>query len=285
MLGVKAWQKTDSPWLSPIPLIQTSLSTDVVPAPAPIAQPLFLGQESTIDGIDRDLSRTMAEFAYVQVLRSLLGGVFVLCECGWVESVSFAGRVVHCSTHAHSHTHTHTLTLPLTQVMKPMFGAAGAVQVFRTGGRLTKPGTGDGDSPPPSSLLPPPSTLLVPFCCRNCDLFVVPELLSAQLFMLSPTSLHGVVCDVHVHPVMQLRDVLAAYVCYRPDIGYVQGMSQVVACLLLVMDAPEAAVFTAFANLESRQPHRAFLTGDYDTVRWLSFLLLCSLQSSLCLSH
>ena len=66
----------------------------------------------------------------------------------------------------------------------------------------------------------------------------------------------------------QLCNVLSAYVFYRPDIGYVQGTSQIVASLLLVMtDKSEAAVFTTFANFVARQPQRAFLTNDFDTVR------------------
>ncbi len=80
---------------------------------------------------------------------------------------------------------------------------------------------------------------------------------------------------VHVEPRVQLHDVLAAYVCYRPDIGYVQGTSQVAACLLLVMDAPPADVFTAFANLVARQPQRAFLTNDFATVRACTCMCAC----------
>ena len=37
----------------------------------------------------------------------------------------------------------------------------------------------------------------------------------------------------------QLRDVLEAYTAYRPDIGYVQGMSYLAAILLLNMDTYE----------------------------------------------
>lgn len=47
-----------------------------------------------------------------------------------------------------------------------------------------------------------------------------------------------------------LRDVLEAYVCYRPDIGYVQGMSFLAAVLLLQMDAYEC--FQCLSNLLNR---------------------------------
>eukprot|EP00052_Salpingoeca_macrocollata_P013332 m.104070 g.104070 ORF g.104070 m.104070 type:complete len:103 (+) comp18869_c0_seq6:145-453(+) len=33
-----------------------------------------------------------------------------------------------------------------------------------------------------------------------------------------------------------IRDILGAYVCYRPDIGYIQGMSFLAAMLLLNME-------------------------------------------------
>jgi len=44
-----------------------------------------------------------------------------------------------------------------------------------------------------------------------------------------------------------LHNVLGAYVCYRPDIGYVQGMSFIAAILILNLD--EAEAFIIFANL------------------------------------
>ncbi len=47
-----------------------------------------------------------------------------------------------------------------------------------------------------------------------------------------------------------LRDVLEAYVCYRPDIGYVQGMSYLAALLLLQMDTYEC--FQCLSNLLNR---------------------------------
>ena len=46
-----------------------------------------------------------------------------------------------------------------------------------------------------------------------------------------------------------LQDVLEAYVCYRPDVGYVQGMSYLAAILLLYMD--DFTAFQCFANLLS----------------------------------
>ncbi|MCP9258989.1 TBC1 domain family member 12 [Dirofilaria immitis] len=48
-----------------------------------------------------------------------------------------------------------------------------------------------------------------------------------------------------------LLDLLGAYVCYRPDIGYVQSMCFLGAMLLLQMDQPYQS-FQAFANLINR---------------------------------
>lgn len=47
-----------------------------------------------------------------------------------------------------------------------------------------------------------------------------------------------------------LHQLLAAYVCYRPDVGYVQGMSFLAAILILNMEPVEA--FICFANLINR---------------------------------
>ncbi|KAF5405259.1 TBC1 domain family member 14 [Paragonimus heterotremus] len=58
-----------------------------------------------------------------------------------------------------------------------------------------------------------------------------------------------------------LHDLLAAYVAYRPEIGYVQGMSFLAAILLLVMDDTFDA-FVMFANILSRPCHRAFYSLD-----------------------
>lgn len=61
-----------------------------------------------------------------------------------------------------------------------------------------------------------------------------------------------------------LHSLLAAYVCYRPDVGYVQGMSFIAAVLILNMDAPDA--FVCFANLLNRPCHRAFYSLDQPLV-------------------
>uniref|UniRef100_A0A1B6MS73 Rab-GAP TBC domain-containing protein n=1 Tax=Graphocephala atropunctata TaxID=36148 RepID=A0A1B6MS73_9HEMI len=53
-----------------------------------------------------------------------------------------------------------------------------------------------------------------------------------------------------------LHCLLAAYVCYRPDVGYVQGMSFIAAVLILNMEAADA--FVCFANLLNRPCHTAF---------------------------
>ncbi|VDK89028.1 unnamed protein product [Onchocerca ochengi] len=54
-----------------------------------------------------------------------------------------------------------------------------------------------------------------------------------------------------------LLDLLGAYVCYRPDIGYVQSMCFLGAMLLLQMDQPYQS-FQAFANLLNRPLMLAF---------------------------
>lgn len=54
--------------------------------------------------------------------------------------------------------------------------------------------------------------------------------------------------------------MLQAYVCYRPDIGYVQGMSFIAAMLLLNSDAYEA--FQVLTNMLNRGCHMAFYTMD-----------------------
>ncbi|XP_039299705.1 TBC1 domain family member 14 isoform X2 [Nilaparvata lugens] len=55
-----------------------------------------------------------------------------------------------------------------------------------------------------------------------------------------------------------LHCLLGAYVCYRPDVGYVQGMSFLAAVLILNMDVADA--FVCFANLLNRPCHMAFFS-------------------------
>lgn len=57
-----------------------------------------------------------------------------------------------------------------------------------------------------------------------------------------------------------LHCVLGAYVVYRPDIGYVQGMSFLAAMLLLNLDVADA--FICFANLLNRPCQLAFFRVD-----------------------
>jgi len=59
-----------------------------------------------------------------------------------------------------------------------------------------------------------------------------------------------------------LHNVLGAYVCYRPDIGYVQGMSFIAAILILNLD--EADAFILFANLINKPCLQAFFNVDQD---------------------
>lgn len=71
-----------------------------------------------------------------------------------------------------------------------------------------------------------------------------------------------------------LHELLAAYVCYRPDVGYVQGMSFIAAVLILNMEAPCA--FVCFANLLEQPVLRAAFTRDGNTMQrfWRAYTRL-----------
>ncbi|XP_040885572.1 TBC1 domain family member 12-like isoform X2 [Toxotes jaculatrix] len=58
-----------------------------------------------------------------------------------------------------------------------------------------------------------------------------------------------------------LQSILGAYTCYRPDVGYVQGMSSVAAVFILNMD--EIAAFVSFSNLINRPCQLAFYRVDH----------------------
>ncbi|CAG9818842.1 unnamed protein product [Phaedon cochleariae] len=55
-----------------------------------------------------------------------------------------------------------------------------------------------------------------------------------------------------------LHSLLAAYVCYRPDVGYVQGMSYIAAILILNMEPYEA--FICFSNMLNQPLHLSAFT-------------------------
>ena len=57
-----------------------------------------------------------------------------------------------------------------------------------------------------------------------------------------------------------LRDVLFAYCCFRPSVGYVQGMGYLASTLLLYMDPP--AAFVCMGNLLHKHHFPAFLRVD-----------------------
>ncbi|XP_075996592.1 TBC1 domain family member 12-like [Genypterus blacodes] len=59
-----------------------------------------------------------------------------------------------------------------------------------------------------------------------------------------------------------LHSVLGAYTCYRPDIGYVQGMSFIAAVLILNLE--EADAFITFANLLNKPCQMSFFRVDHD---------------------
>lgn len=69
-----------------------------------------------------------------------------------------------------------------------------------------------------------------------------------------------------------LHNILGAYACYRPDVGYVQGMSFLAATLLLNMDETDA--FIAFSNLLNRPAHMAFFRVDQPVVRQYSLYVV-----------
>ncbi|XP_041818627.1 TBC1 domain family member 12-like isoform X2 [Chelmon rostratus] len=72
-----------------------------------------------------------------------------------------------------------------------------------------------------------------------------------------------------------LQNILGAYTCYRPDVGYVQGMSSTAAMLILNMDEVEA--FISFSNLINRPCQLAFYRVDHQLVHrhvCLSILML-----------
>ncbi|XP_077445910.1 TBC1 domain family member 14 [Stigmatopora argus] len=58
-----------------------------------------------------------------------------------------------------------------------------------------------------------------------------------------------------------LHGILGAYTCYRPDVGYVQGMSFIAAVLILNLDTADA--FVALANLLNRPCQMAFFRVDH----------------------
>lgn len=58
-----------------------------------------------------------------------------------------------------------------------------------------------------------------------------------------------------------LHSILGAYTCYRPDVGYVQGMSFLAAVLLLNMEPSDA--FICFANLLNKPCQLAFFRVDH----------------------
>ncbi|MXQ95989.1 hypothetical protein E5288_WYG022246 [Bos mutus] len=58
-----------------------------------------------------------------------------------------------------------------------------------------------------------------------------------------------------------LHSVLGAYTCYRPDVGYVQGMSFIAAVLILNLDTADA--FIAFSNLLNKPCQMAFFRVDH----------------------
>ena len=102
-------------------------------------------------------------------------------------------------------------------------------------------------------------------CAYTCTVHIHPTYFSeTTLFSLYE---HLTLFDKYIF-VMQggpynqmLHDVLGAYACYRPDVGYVQGMSFLAGVLLLNMEASDA--FICLANLLNRSSYMAFFRVDH----------------------
>ncbi|XP_042254433.1 TBC1 domain family member 12-like isoform X1 [Thunnus maccoyii] len=58
-----------------------------------------------------------------------------------------------------------------------------------------------------------------------------------------------------------LQSILGAYTCYRPDVGYMQGMASLAAMLILNMDEVEA--FISFSNLINKPCQLTFYRVDH----------------------
>ncbi|CAH8515165.1 unnamed protein product [Heterobilharzia americana] len=59
----------------------------------------------------------------------------------------------------------------------------------------------------------------------------------------------------------KLHDLLAAYITYKPEVGYVPGMSFIAGILLIVLDNTYDA-FVMFANILAKPCHQAFYNVD-----------------------
>jgi hypothetical protein len=64
-----------------------------------------------------------------------------------------------------------------------------------------------------------------------------------------------------------LREVLETYIVFRPDVGYMPGMSHIAAMLMLYVDKPFDS-FVCFANLMATPFSLAFARMDMAQIRW-----------------
>jgi len=79
------------------------------------------------------------------------------------------------------------------------------------------------------------------------------------------------------HCFLQLRAILEVYACYRPDVGYVQGMSYFAAMFCLHIDDP-TLVFQCLANLMVKQHVFAFYKHPMNTLeqcvpQWVGYCM------------
>mmetsp|Transcript_9073 Transcript_9073/g.4835 ORF Transcript_9073/g.4835 Transcript_9073/m.4835 type:complete len:110 (+) Transcript_9073:60-389(+) len=63
-----------------------------------------------------------------------------------------------------------------------------------------------------------------------------------------------------------LLNILRVYMAYRPDMGYIPGMSYLAAMFLLYLDEYEA--FCSFVNLLHSAHFVPFLRGDIRHIKW-----------------
>ncbi|CAH8538157.1 unnamed protein product [Schistosoma intercalatum] len=86
-------------------------------------------------------------------------------------------------------------------------------------------------------------------------------------------TLHAIKVDIyHIYPTLnlfspgypyheRLHDLLSAFITYKPEIGYIPGMSWIAGMALIVFDNTYDA-FVTFANILNRSYHQAFYSMD-----------------------
>ncbi|CAH8538114.1 unnamed protein product [Schistosoma intercalatum] len=90
-------------------------------------------------------------------------------------------------------------------------------------------------------------------------------------------TLHAIKVDIyHIYPTLnlfspgypyheRLHDLLSAFITYKPEIGYIPGMSWIAGMALIVFDNTYDA-FVTFANILNRSYHQAFYSMDEEKI-------------------